>query len=153
MERFQLEKIKSSAEEFFKKACFEVELATELSQGNTVSIKIKTDDPKVLIGQSGRTLAEVQGLLKSILRKKLSEDFYLDLDVNDYKKKKIEYLKETAREAADEVSLTGLQKTLPPMSSYERRIVHMELSARAGIATESAGFDPDRRIIIKPSLT
>ena len=64
--------------------------------------------------------------------------------------KKTEYLKEMAREAADDVSLTRKEKELPPMPPYERRIIHTEISQRTDVLSESAGQEPERRIVIKP---
>jgi len=99
-------------------------------------------------------LAEVQRLLKVILKKQIipEEPFYVDLDINDYKKKKIEYLKEVARTTADEVTLTKKEKHLPPMSAFERRIIHLELASREDIITESIGLEPERKVVIGPHL-
>ena len=36
------------------------------------------------------------------------------------------------------------------MSSYERRIIHTELSQRSDIITESQGDGFDRHVVIKP---
>ena len=85
-----------------------------------------------------------------ILKKKITDPFYINLDINDYKKKKEEYLKELARSAAEEVALTKREKILGSMLAYERRIIHMELSNRENIETESIGEEPERRVIIKP---
>jgi spoIIIJ-associated protein len=35
------------------------------------------------------------------------------------------------------------------MSSYERRIVHLELSEREDVTTESIGEEPERRVAVK----
>jgi len=80
----------------------------------------------------------------------MQKDFYLDLDINEYKKKKIEYLKSLAKDLADEVVFTKEEKVLFPMPAYERRIIHTELSQRADIITESRGEGYDRHVIIKP---
>lgn len=138
-------------EEFFKKAAFEVEVEVGSQEGSILPVNIKTDEPQILIGQGGQTLFEIQHILRAILRKKFGQEiFYLDLDINDYKKKKIDYLKELARSAADDVSLTKQEKALDPMSAYERRVIHMELASREDIIAESAGEEPERKIIIKP---
>jgi len=115
-----------------------------------ININIRTDDPQILIGEHGQTLLEIQRLLKVILNKQIKKFFYLNLDINDYKKKKIEYLKSLAKDLADEVSLTKEEKILLPMSSYERRIIHIELAGRQDITTESQGEGLDRHIVIKP---
>jgi spoIIIJ-associated protein len=75
--------------------------------------------------------------------------FYFNLDINDYKKQKIEYLKNTAKSLADQVVQTKEDKVLLPMSSYERRIIHAELAQRTDVITESQGEGLDRHIVIK----
>ena len=115
-----------------------------------IFINIKTAEPQILIGEGGQTLADIQHILKAVLRKKVEESFFISIDINDYKKRKEEYLKETARSMADEVALTKKEKELAPMSSYERRVVHMELASREDVTTESAGEGVERRVVIKP---
>jgi len=157
------EEIKKIIQEFFKKMSFEVEIKNVEIEEKVISVKIKTEEPKILIGQNGQTLNEIQHLLKAMLRRKISpkhpdksgttgqaEGFYLDIDVNDYKKKKIEYLKETARSLADEVALTKKEKILASMPAYERRIIHLELSEREDVKSESIGEEPERRVVIRP---
>jgi len=160
-----LKKIKKTVEEFFIKTTFPVviEIGTEVKEQNsfpasaeasakdeTIHINLETEEPQILIGEGGKTLSEIQHLLKAILRKKIQEVFYIDLDINNYKKKKTEYLKEMARNAADEVSLIKKEKILPPMPAYERRIIHLELSNRSDVTTESTGEEPERKVVIKP---
>jgi spoIIIJ-associated protein len=119
-------------------------------QDLTLPIDLRTDEPQILIGEDGQTLLEIQHLLKAILKKKLKENFYIDLDINDYKKKKIKYLKDLAQKLADEVALTKKEKMLPPMSAYERRIIHLELAERGDVTTESTGQEPERKVIVRP---
>jgi spoIIIJ-associated protein len=84
------------------------------------------------------------------LKREIKADFYIDIDISGYKKKKIEYLKELARSIADEVSLTKKEIILDPMPSFERRIIHLELASRPDVTTESIGKEPKRRVVIKP---
>jgi len=86
-----INEIKKTIEEFFKKATFEVEAEVLSFEENTLPVKIKTEEPRILIGQNGQTLAEIQHILKAMLRRKVPEQFYLNIDINDYKKKKTEY--------------------------------------------------------------
>ena len=157
-----LTKIKETVEEFFKKMTFEVEIEFSPQEDHnfsttpeeekiyTLPINLKTSEPQILIGERGQTLAEVQHLLKAILKRKIKEPFFIDLDISDYKKKKIEYLKEMAKSAADEVSLSKKEKWLPPMPAYERRIIHLELASRSDVTTESIGQEPERKVIVRP---
>lgn len=143
--------IKALIEEFFKKTSFELEVEVLPPKNQTIFVKIKTPEPDILIGKNGQTLFDLQRLLKLILKRSLKlKEAYLDIDVNDYKKRKIEYLKELAKSVADEVALTKKERALEPMSSYERRIIHLELAERRDVTTESIGKEPKRRVIIKP---
>ncbi|MBU3942612.1 hypothetical protein KKA24_01360 [Patescibacteria group bacterium] len=135
---------------FFNMSGFDLELKILPLEEKTIPVKIIVDDPKTLIGQNGQTLADMQHLLKAILSHKIAEQFYIDLDINNYKEKKISYLKESAREWANEVALSGQEKVLSPMPNFERRIVHLELINRSDVVTESAGYGPDRCVVIKP---
>ena len=160
LDKKQKIKIKETTEEFFKKmtpAVLGVEVVLSSVDGlpgaeekEVVDLNIKLDEPQILIGQGGQTLFEIQRLLKMILNKKLQSIFYLNLDINDYKKKKVEYLKKIAEDLANEVSLTKQEKTLSPMPAYERRIIHSELSGRTDVITESRGEGLERHIVIKP---
>jgi spoIIIJ-associated protein len=146
----QLEEIKKTIKEFFEKTTFEVEIEFSPQIDLTLPVNLKMETPQILIGEGGQTLSDIQHLLKAILKRKVAENFYIDLDINDYKKKKNEYLKEIARSVADEVSLTKKEKILSPMSAYERRIIHLELAGRQDISTQSIGQEPERRIVVKP---
>ena len=143
------EKIKKITREFFEKTTFEIEIEFLPQEDQTFPIKLQTKEPQILIGEGGQTLFEIQHLLKAILKRKIRENFYIDLDINDYKKKKIKYLKELARSTADEVALTKKEKILSPMPAYERRIIHLELANRSDVTTESIGKEPERRVVIR----
>lgn len=152
MDREIAKKIEQATEEFFEKMTISASrIEVNFSDtGDSVDLNIKLEEPQILIGENGQTLFEIQRLLKTVLNKKLQKIFYLNLDINDYKKKKIEYLKDLAKDLADEVALTKEEKVLFPMPAYERRIIHAELSQRADVATESQGDGQDRHIVIKP---
>ena len=145
-----LKKIKEIVEEFFKKMTFEVEIEILPQKDLTLPINLKLKEPQILIGEGGQTLFETQHLLKAILKRKISEPFFVDLDISGYKKKKIEYLKELAKSIADEVAITKKEKSLALMPAYERRIIHLELADRSDVTTESIGREPERRVVIRP---
>lgn len=148
----EFEKLKEAAKDFFKQTGLALEVEIKNQTDSTILVDVKADEPQFLIGERGQTLSEIQRLLRAVLRKKAEApaSFYIDVDVNDYKKKKAEYLKEVAVTAADEVAITKREKELPIMSSFERRVVHMELASRIDITTESIGEEPARRVKIKP---
>ena len=152
LNRNDLDQVKKMVEDFLRKMTIDIESEFVQQKDETVFVDIRVEEPQVLIGEKGQTLLDMQHLLSAILRKKIQEKFFLDLDISDYKKKKTEYLKELARSVADEVALMKIEKTLPAMPAYERRIIHMELAERGNVTTESVGEEPDRRLIIKPQL-
>jgi len=145
-----LKKIKEITEEFFRKTTFEVKAEVLPQRDLAISIDLEVEEPQILIGEGGQTLAEIQHLLKAILKRKIQEPFYIDLDISGYKKKKIGYLKELARSLADEVAITKKEKELAPMPAYERRIIHLELASRSDVTTESVGQEPERSVVIRP---
>jgi spoIIIJ-associated protein len=150
LKKEDIEKIKNEVEEFFKKMGVEVEIEILPQKDLTLPINLKTADFEILIGEEGKNLFAIQHLLKAILKRRINEEFYIDLDIAGYKKKKITYLKELAKSVADEVSLTKKERILEPMSAFERRIIHLELASRPDVTTESIGKEPKRRVVIKP---
>ena len=174
-------KIEKVLKEFFKKITFEVDFelkhaedsSARASHGNNLKLELKTPHPQVLIGPHGATLHALQLVLGKIVRKqldphtkrgqgaegaKIGKDsprsgvgVYLDVDINQYKQNKIKYLGEMAQGTADRVALNKKEETLPIMSAYERRIIHISLADRTDITTESQGQGPERRVAIKPA--
>jgi len=145
-----IENARRKTREFFEKMGFDVDIEVSREQEDTISIKIKTEEPRVLIGRNGEVMADIHKILALILKRKSNGLLHIDLDINSYKEKKAEYLQELAREIADRVSLTKKERTLNPMPSYERRIVHLALAEREDVITESVGQGEERRVVIKP---
>ncbi|MEK7635801.1 MAG: R3H domain-containing nucleic acid-binding protein [Patescibacteria group bacterium] len=73
------------------------------------------------------------------------------VDVNNYRKKREDLIVELGRAAARKAMAEKTKVALPPMNAYERRLVHVELSSRPDIKTESAGEGGERHIIIMPA--
>jgi spoIIIJ-associated protein len=146
-----IEKIKKETEIFFEKMSFGGEIRVEPSDESSFLVVVKIEQPQILIGRGGETLTMIQNLLIKILRKKIKEDLIIDLDINEYKKRKTNFLKELAQITADEVALKKEEKELEPMPAYERRIIHLALAERKDVQTESRGQEPRRRVVIKPS--
>ena len=71
-------------------------------------------------------------------------------DVNNYKQERERLITELSRAAAKKAILTKEKVTLPAMNSYERRIVHIELSVHPEVTTESEGMGKERCVVVKP---
>ncbi len=118
-----------------------------------------TQDLSILIGKNGQNLSALEHVVKIIALRKLRSEGPEEnkicnfiLDINDYRSSKANYIAEVAREVAKRVMQTQRPEAMPPMSSYERRIVHTELTLFKEVNTESIGQEPRRRIVVKPQL-
>jgi len=140
--------------EFFLRLGVKEVPVVSMHDSETLAVTLIMEDPKTLIGERGQTLFEIQHLLRTMLRKKFQPvSPHIFLDINDYRKSKEEYLRDTARQTADEAVLLNKPRELGAMSAADRRIVHMELSLRADVVSESAGEGENRRVVIKPKTS
>lgn len=149
----EFEKVKEIIKGFFLKAGFVVDAEggfMERDGQDILDVNIKTPEAQTLIGKQGLVLADAQLLLRKVIKKETDKDFYLSLDIDNYKRNKEDYLRDVARSVADEVSRTGREKELPFTSSFDRRVVHMELAERDDVMTESVGEGEERKVIVKP---
>ena len=118
MDQKQIKKMEKQVEEFFDKAGFPL-LSLNISEDDRViKINIRVEEPKLLIGERGNRLMETQRILKLLILKDIKEPFFVDLDINDYKSKKNEALRELAKEIADDVALSRKKRILEPMTPY-----------------------------------
>jgi len=146
----ELDKVRDKISQFFEKMGFLVEINISSEENNNVLVELESEEPRVLIGRNGEVLTDIQRLLGLIVRREFERPLFINFDINNYKKKKAEYLKETANSLADTVSLMRKEKVLNPMPSYERRVIHLELAERDDVVTESIGQGEERRVVIKP---
>ncbi len=101
-----------------------------------------------LIGRGGENLVALQQIVSAITSKRVGHTVHVPVDVEGYRKRREEQLREIARRVAGRVKTTGQAVTLEPMLAYERRIVHLAVQGQPGIKTESVGMDPNRRVVI-----
>ena len=120
-------------------------------QGLTSRIAVRiSGDARMLIGEGGANLGALEHILRKIVQKKLGAEERFSLDINDYRMRRMEDLKQEVKAAAKEVRMHRRPVPLQPMSSFERRIVHLLLEEYPDITTESIGQDEERRVVIKP---
>ena len=125
-----------------------VELESNI-RDDVYNIKMYSDNNPILIGKNGQTLKALETLIKQKYLKDWNLYIKVNLDVEDYKTKKIAYLEKLAIKTAKEVRDTKFDVTLENMNSYERRIIHNKLTNFKGVTTVSEGEEPNRHIIIK----
>ena len=117
----------------------------------TININIYVEKSGLLIGKNGETLKALEVLAKQKINQEYQCFIKLNLDIENYKLKRIENLERLAKKTAREVRSTKVEVTLENMNSYERRIVHNALTDFKGVTTTSEGEEPNRHIIIKPT--
>lgn len=71
------------------------------------------------------------------------------VDLNYYRKERERLIVELVKAAARKATITKQEVELPAMNGYERRLVHMEITAHPELRTESTGMGKDRRVVIK----
>ncbi|MBX4191270.1 MAG: KH domain-containing protein [Candidatus Doudnabacteria bacterium] len=146
------ETLKTILQELLQKMGYDPQIYERQEEGRTV-FNVKTRDAQLLIGKQGANLESLQYIVRILFRKKTGDDrFPFAVDIDDYKDKRVLYLKELARKAAHHVRETRKPVSLEPMPSYERRVVHSYLSLYNDIGSESVGVEPNRKLIIKPKV-
>ena len=113
-------------------------------------IDLAGEDSGLLIGRRGQTLQALQFLVTLIVRKELGEDVRVVLDVENYRQRRENSLRDMAAKVASRVAQTNRSITLEPMSPADRRIIHTSLSQHPGVRTESAGEGENRKVTIMP---
>jgi len=115
-----------------------------------IILDISGDDLGLLIGWRGETLRALQTALNLMLGEE-GDGRRVILDVERYRARREEQVRELALRLALRVKRSGEKYTLDPMHAYERRVIHMTLADDDGVSTESSGREPARRVVIHPT--
>ncbi len=116
-------------------------------------INIISENPSLLIGYHGENIHAIQHILKVLAwRECENEHFNVVVDVDDYKKRQEENVINMAERKIDKVRSTGRPQSLPPMSAYFRRKVHLHCmnTGFEDVETISKGDGDRRHIVINP---
>ena len=108
-------------------------------------------DKKILLERGAEVLKAFEHLAFRALRLEPAYHEKIHIDCGGYRALRFEELRMTARVAAERVQASRQPFRLNPMSSRERRIVHMALKDMTGVRTESAGVGEDRQVVIHPA--
>lgn len=114
-----------------------------------VLIDIEGNDLSFLIGRKSETINALQFITSLIVGRELGRWIPLQIDVQQYRKRREDELRKLARRIADQVATSGRQQSLEPMPPNERRIVHIELREHPVVETESEGEDPKRKVVVR----
>ena len=132
---------------------FGIEAEIEEYEGDEgeIILDVVGDDLGVLIGRHGKTLDGIQTLVGAMTNRKIGFRYPVIVDVEGYRQRRREKVEQIARRAADKAVRNGQEVSLRPMTSYERRVVHMSLREDPRVTTASDGDEPFRHVVISPS--
>jgi len=103
------------------------------------------------LARSGEVLKALEHLIFRALNLEPAYHEKIHLDCGGYRALRFEELRMTARVAAERVQTSHQPFRLNPMSSRERRIVHLALKDVPGVRTESVGTGEERQVVIHPA--
>ena len=115
-----------------------------------VLIDIEGNDLSFLIGTKSETINALQYITSLIVGRELGRWVPLQVDVQHYRQRREDELRNLAQRIAEQVVSTGRKQALEPMPPNERRIVHLELRDNSQVTTESVGEDPHRKVTVIP---
>lgn len=116
----------------------------------TYEVNLSTDDETgLLIGFRGENINAIQTVLGIMLKGQTGEWYRLVVNVGDYRQKQEEKLKDLADQSADRAVETKEPQPIYNLNATQRRVVHMHLSQRNDVITESEGVEPERYLVVK----
>lgn len=122
----------------------------ELVSGGRPVVEVVGGRLENLVGQRGATLEALQELARLAVFRQTGTPSRLLLDVGGYRAGRRKELAAVAKNAVEKVREYGEPVRLEPMSAFERKCVHDVVNAIDGVASESEGVEPSRRIIVRP---
>ena len=115
-----------------------------------IQVDVRGDDLSILIGPKAEILNALQYIAGLIVSKEIGRSVPLVVDVEGYRLRRSQQIRQIARRVAEQAVRTGRRQVLEPMPANERRLVHIELRDHPGVTTESVGEEPYRKVTILP---
>ncbi len=114
-----------------------------------VSLEFSGADSPMLIARNAELLLALEHIAAKTLRLESDQHDLVRFESGGFKARRERNLHRAAEEAVRQVRATGKPFAFPPMSSHERRLLHLAL-APAGLHTESTGEGPHRHLVLHP---
>lgn len=112
---------------------------------------LEGEDLGLVIGKHGHTIDAIQYLVNAIVLRGTEGATPIVVDAQGYRERRDAVLRDTAERAAREALDEGRAVTLEPMSSAERKAIHLYLQDRGDVITESSGREPRRCVVVRPA--
>jgi spoIIIJ-associated protein len=126
-------------------------VAPEAGSDAEVIADLDGRDKELLLEHGADVLKALEHLAFRALRLEPAYHEKIHLDCGGYRALRFEELRMTAKVAAERVQTSKQAFRLNPMSSRERRIVHLALKDMPGVRTESVGMGENRQVVIHPA--
>lgn len=145
-----LDLIKKLAEELFSLAGVNVNVLVEEKEDSTYEVNLETpDETGLLIGFRGENINSIQTVLGIMVKGNTGEWVRIIVNVGDYRQKQEQKLEDLANQSADRAIETKEPQPIYNLTAGQRRTIHMFLSKREDVITESEGVEPERYLVIK----
>lgn len=133
-------------------AGFGIEATIDEYEGDEgeIILDIVGGDLGILIGRHGKTLDAMQTLVSAVTNRAVNRRYPVLVDVEGYRSRRRVKLEDIAKRTADRVARQGRPVKLRPMSSYERKVVHVALRDDRRVVTVSEGEEPFRQVVVTP---
>ncbi|MDU0944986.1 Jag N-terminal domain-containing protein [Anaerococcus obesiensis] len=122
-------------------------------EDNIIKLDAKIDpkDTGIVIGKNGRTLDAIETVIRKIIKAR-SNKVKLNIDINNYKKRRDDKIVMLADKACKKVLKTRKSWNLKYMNSYERRLAHEQISKYDKLDSHSEGVEPKRYVVVDYKL-
>lgn len=117
----------------------------------SVMVRFSGEDEEMLLARNGELLLALEYLAHRWLHLPPALHDGVRFECGDFRATHLDELKLSARVAAQRVRETGQPFPFNPMSSRDRRIIHVELNGAPGVRTISEGSGDYRHLVIYPA--
>lgn len=115
-----------------------------------ILVELSGPDSELLLEHGAELLRSLELLAQEMLRLDPRDHDKLTFDSMGYRAARLQELRLAANVAAERVRKTGRPYEFGPMSSRERRIIHLVLRDHQDLRTESIGEASQRRVVVYP---
>ena len=115
-----------------------------------ILVEFAGPDSALLLERGGELLRALELLALEVLRLPGNDHEKICFDCMNHRAMRLEELRLAANVAAEKVRKTGSPYEFAPMSSRERRIVHLALREQLDLRTESQGEGGRRWVVVYP---
>jgi len=116
--------------------------------GDRAIVSLVGGDLGHLVGDDGAVLTALQDLTRLAVTRETGQRSRLVVDVDGYRARRRSEIAGLVATAAEQVRAGGGAVPLPPMGAFERKIAH-DAVAGLGLASESEGDEPRRRVVVR----